>query len=70
VVNEVKVKVVKTVKCKDVMYWVGQVFPEGDKPIPPDILTEVRKNTGTVEVLERKVESEIPKKTRKLISRG
>ena len=47
-----KVRVVKTLKCKDKTYWVGQVFPEragGD--IPPDLLTEARLNTGTVDIL-------------------
>ena len=65
-----RVRIVKTLKCGTNMYWVGQVFPERDgEDIPPDLLTEVRQETGTVEVLLETRDEEPKQQTRKLISR-
>ncbi len=46
--NIEKVKVLKALKCGDTVYKKGQII---DRPIPPDIVQEVRNDTGTVEVL-------------------
>lgn len=46
--NIEKVKVLKALKCGDMVYKKGQII---DRPIPPDIVQEVRNDTGTVEVL-------------------
>lgn len=43
-----KVRIVKTVKCGNIVYSVGEEF---EKPIPQDIHNEINLNTGTVEVL-------------------
>lgn len=46
--NIEKVKVLKALKCGDTVYKKGQII---DRPIPPDIVQEVRNDTGTVVVL-------------------
>ena len=72
-----KVRIIKTLKCGNTTYWVGQVYPQGDEPIPPDIMREVENHAGTVEVLsesgsvpDEKPEASETEAPRKLIVRG
>jgi hypothetical protein len=43
-----RVKVITTVKCGEQIYLAGMVY---NKPVPVDLIDEVRNRTGTVEVV-------------------
>ena len=57
-IERARVKV--TLKMGDVVYGIGHIFDKKDGQIPPDIISEIRENTGTVEVLPPVIEKEDP----------